>query len=293
MPTVAEGMPGTSSESSRSPLSSTVRCTISVLPLRTLAVLLHFTLAQTNLALAIDLQHLDHDLIAFSEHVGHSAHATSPDLRDVQQTICPRENLDERAKVHHLAHSALVDPADLRLSGNAVDPLHRSSHRVSVLRGDIDRAVVFDIDLDARFLDDRANHFSAWADDLADLLGFHFECYDARRVLRHLGSWRGERLRHLSQDMQPSFLSLVQGLLHNLACDAGDLDVHLQGGDALGSSSDLEIHIAEMVFIAQNVAQDADLFPFFDQAHGDPGHRRFDRHTGIHERECSPAHRGH
>src|SRR5713101_9336522 len=283
MPTVAEGMPGTSSESRRSPLASTVRCTISVLPLRTLAVLLHFTLAQTNLALAIDLQHLDHDLVAFSEYVGHSAHATSPDLRDVQQTICPGENLDERAKVHHLAHSALVDPADLRFSGNAVDPLHRSSHRVSVLRGDIDRAVVFDIDLDSRFLDDRANHFSAWADDLANLVGLHFKCHDARRVPRHFRPWRGKRLRHLRQDMQPSFPGLVESLLHNLAGDTGDLDVHLQGSDALSRPRDLEIHIAEMVFVTQDVAQDADLFSFFDQAHGDPGHRRFDRYTGIHE----------
>ena len=35
-----------------------------------------------------------------------------------------------------------------------------------------------------------------------------------------------------------------------------DLDVHLQGGDALGRAGDLEIHIAEVVFDALDVGQD-------------------------------------
>src|SRR2546426_983360 len=104
MPTVAEGIPGTSSEIKRSPLSSTVRRTISVLPLRTLTGLLHFALAQTNLALTIDLQHLHHDFIAFLEHIGHSPHPAGSDLRDVQQTVCPRQNLDERAKIDYLTN---------------------------------------------------------------------------------------------------------------------------------------------------------------------------------------------
>ena len=35
----------------------------------------------------------------------------------------------------------------------------------------------------------------------------------------------------------------------------GDLDVHLQRGDAFLGAGNLEIHVAEMIFIAQNVRQ--------------------------------------
>ena len=37
-----------------------------------------------------------------------------------------------------------------------------------------------------------------------------------------------ERFRHLTEDMQPAFACLLQGDLHDLLVNAGDLDVHLQ-----------------------------------------------------------------
>src|SRR5207249_4905630 len=72
--------------------------------------------------------------------------------------------------------------------------------------------------------------------------------------LRHFRPRRGKRLGHLVEDMQPAFPRLVQSLLHDLARDSDDLNIHLQGGDTLGSARDLEVHVAEMVFIAKDVA---------------------------------------
>ena len=84
-------------------------------------------------------------------------------------------------------------------------------------------------------------------------------------------------------------LRLLQRLMHQGGRDAADLDVHLQGRDAALGPADLEIHIAQMIFQAQNIGQDHDAILFLDQSHRDAGHRLFDRHTRIHHRQGSTA----
>ena len=50
------------------------------------------------------------------------------------------------------------------------------------------------------------------------------------------------------------------------------LDVHLQRGDAVLGAGDLEIHVAQMVLVAQDVGQDREFAILFQhQAHGHPG----------------------
>ena len=66
----------------------------------------------------------------------------------------------------------------------------------------------------------------------------------------------------------------VQGDLHDLGRDAGDLDVHLQRGDAVLGAGDLEVHVAQMVLVAQDVGEDGEAVALLDQAHGDAGDRR-------------------
>ena len=41
--------------------------------------------------------------------------------------------------------------------------------------------------------------------------------------------------------------------------DALDLDVHLQGRDALAGAGHLEVHVAEGIFLAEDVGQDNEL----------------------------------
>ena len=71
--------------------------------------------AQADLAGAVDLEHLDLDLVALLQHVGDALHAAGSDLRDVQQAVGAGQDLDEGAEVDDAAHGALVDLADLRL----------------------------------------------------------------------------------------------------------------------------------------------------------------------------------
>src|SRR3546814_10580732 len=74
-----------------------------------------------------------------------------------------------------------------------------------------------------------------------------------------------ERLVHLAQDVREAVLGLRQRLFEDFLRDAGDLDVHLHRGDAFGRARDLEIHVAEVVLVAQDVAEDREILAFEDQ----------------------------
>jgi hypothetical protein len=67
---------------------------------------------------------------------------------------------------------------------------------------------------------------------------------------------RGERLEHLAEDVEAAVAGLGERLLEDLRERALDLDVHLDGGDALGGAADLEVHVAEVVLVAEDVGED-------------------------------------
>ena len=93
--------------------------------------------------------------------------------------------------------------------------------------------------------------------------------------------------------MHAGLAGLGQRHLHDLAGDALDLDVHLQRGHALLGTGHLEVHVAQVIFIAQDVGQHGELVAFLDQAHGDTRHVTLDWHTGIHQRQAAAADRCH
>jgi hypothetical protein len=67
-------------------------------------------------------------------------------------------------------------------------------------------------------------------------------------------------------------------LRHDRELDAGDLEVHLDRGDALRGAADLEVHVAEVVLGAQDVGEDGASLPFLDQPHRDPAQGAFIGH---------------
>ncbi len=74
--------------------------------------------------------------------------------------------------------------------------------------------------------------------------------------------------------MQAALLRLRQGLSHDLRVDPGNLDIHLQGGNALARPGDLKIHVAVVIFGAGNIAENGVLVSFHHQAHRHSGDRR-------------------
>jgi hypothetical protein len=57
----------------------------------------------------------------------------------------------------------------------------------------------------------------------------------------------------------------------------------------------LEVHVAEVILVAQDVGEHREALAFLDQAHGDAGNRLLQRHARIHQRQRGAAdgrHRG-
>ena len=85
--------------------------------------------------------------------------------------------------------------------------------------------------------------------------------------------------------MQTRRLGLFQSHLHDLLVDALDLDVHLQGGNPLGRTGDLEVHVAKVIFVTQDIGEHGKLVAVLDQAHGNTCNGCLQRHTGCHQRQ--------
>ena len=75
--------------------------------------------------------------------------------------------------------------------------------------------------------------------------------------------------------------------------NAFDLDVHLNAGDAVFGARDFEIHIAEVIFVTEDVGEDRDARAFLDQAHRDTRDWLRIRNARVHQRHRSRANRAH
>ncbi len=93
--------------------------------------------------------------------------------------------------------------------------------------------------------------------------------------------------------MLAATLCLLQSDLHDLFGDTGDLDVHLQRGDAVSRTCDLEVHVAEVVFVTEDVGENRETVAFEDEAHGDTGNRLGKRNACVHQRQRGAADRCH
>ena len=102
-----------------------------------------------------------------------------------------------------------------------------------------------------------------------------------------------ERFRHLAEDVKPAVLGLAECDAHDFFGDAGDLDVHLQRGNAALGASHLEVHVAEMVLVTENVREHGVALLLQDETHCDAGGRPLEWHSRIHQCKRSAAHRCH
>ncbi len=134
---------------------------------------------------------------------------------------------------------------------------------------------------------------AAGADQLADLFRVDLHRQQARCVLADLGARAGQDGGHLIEDRQPGFFGAMQRLADDLVVDAFGFDVELDGGDAVAGAADFEIHVAEMIFLADDVGEEGGAIAFLNQADGDSGDGLGDRHAGVHQGEASAATAGH
>src|SRR5439155_2051240 len=201
---------------------------------------------------------------------GYLIDALLGDLRDMQQPVTSGQDLHDRAEVEQPDHLAFVNLADFDFGGDLLDPLARRVAGVGIDRGDRHRAVVLDVDRSPRLFGQRADDRAALADDVADLLGVDLEGHHPRRVLRDLGARVRQGFLHQVQDVHAPLARLRQRHGHDFLGDALDLDVHLQGGNAAVGAGDLEVHIAQVILVAEDVREHGEAVAFLDQTHRDP-----------------------
>src|SRR4051794_16186029 len=245
-------------------------------------------------ALAVDLDHADLDLVALVEDLLDRADPLAGrDVGDVQQAVGALRQLDEGAEGRRLDDLAGERVADLDLLGHRADPLGQLLAELAVGGVHEDLAVVVDVDLRLELLRQAADRLAALADQQADLRRVDLHRDDARRVGRQLLARPVDHRGHLAQDVQAGLAGLRERVAQDVEGHARDLDVHLEGGDARLRAGDLEVHVAEVVLDAGDVGEDGVVVALLDEAHRDAGHRRLDRHAGVHERQRRAADRRH
>ena len=102
---------------------------------------------QAYFAAFIKAQQLDPDLLAFLDHVGGLGDAFGGQLRDVHQAVLGAKEVHEGAEIGNLDDGSLIDHADFRLGDDRVDPLLGGLDFLARGRGDLDGAVIVDVDL--------------------------------------------------------------------------------------------------------------------------------------------------
>ena len=202
----------------------------------------------------------------------------------MQESFRARQDLDKGPEIDDLLDRPVVDLADLRVLGQPFHHRHGPRGGFRVAGGDGHGPVILHIDLHARLRHDLADILPAGADHVADLLGPHLHGGDPRRIDGDVRLRRRKRLAQLPDDEQPPLAGLAERLAQDLPGEVVDLDVHLQRGDALLRPADLEVHVAGMVLVSEDVGENDHPVPLFQQPHRDPGHRIPDRDPGIHQR---------
>ena len=140
-------------------------------------------------------------------------------------------------------------------------------------------------------LDDLATR----ADDGTDHILRDIHGLDARHELLIVGARLGDGLGHLVKDVETTLTGLLQSFGQHLVAEAVDLDVHLAGGDTVAGTRDLEVHVAEVVLVAEDVGKDGVFagLAIADHTHSHASDRLAHRHASVHQGEAATAYRGH
>ncbi len=193
------------------------------------------------------------------------------------------QNLDNCANIHDLAHLANIIPANFWALVIIADHLARFLEGLGRGRENGDFAGILDIHGSAGGLGNGLDILAARANDQANDIGIDHQFRMLGRVRRKLGARFGDNPGHFAKNMQPALPGLAHGRAHDVRGQTCNFDIHLHAGNAVGRAGNLEVHIAQGIFIAKNVGQDNKLVAFPDQPHGHAGNRRAHRHARIHQ----------
>ena len=186
--------------------------------------------------------------------------AVRGDLGDVDHALFAGCELDESAEFLDADDYAVEDLAFFELGGDDLDHALCFVHALLLAAADGDAAVIVDVDLDACALDDLVDGLAALADNITDLLGIDLHEVDLGSVLVDCGTGLGNGVVHNAvHDEHSGFTAACDGACDDVLCQAVDLDVHLDGSDAVLCAGHLEVHVAEEVFETLDVGEEDEI----------------------------------
>ena len=127
---------------------------------------------------------------------------------DVQQPFRARNDFDKRAEIRQPRDFAQICLAHLGRRGDVSDNLQRFLCRRLIAGRNFHQPGIFHIDLHSGLFHDRANHFSARPDQVADLVGRDLHRVEPRRVIGNLLAPAGNHFLHFFEDVHPAALRL-------------------------------------------------------------------------------------
>ncbi len=239
----------------------------------------------------VDVGQLDLDLLPLLDHVVGGLDVLRREHRDVDEAFLAGQDLDERAEVHDPLHRALVDPADLGLLDHARDDALGDLGAFLVRAVDGDGAVVLDVDLGAGLLADRLDVLAARPDDEPDLVHGDLDRDDLRRERGNLGarlagwsSFMTERMCRRPLRACSRALVMISGVtpLILMSICRAVMPVSVPG--------DLEVHVAEVILLAEDVGQHDEPLAFLHQSHRDARDGLRHRDARVEQAEGAAAH---
>ena len=216
----------------------------------------------------------------------------------MEQAVLAGHELYEAAIRHDAAHGALVHFAHFGNSHDGLDLCHGSIDGLLIGTAHLYLAyaiLLVDGDGGTGLLLHTLDNLSARANHCTDELLGDGHLLDAWYVGLQFGAGLVDGLHHLAQDVLSAGLGLHERLLQNLVRESVALDIHLCGSQSVYGTCSLEVHVAQVVLIAQDVAQHGVLVlsGVLDKAHGDAAHSVLDGHTSVHQSQTACAGRCH
>ena len=216
----------------------------------------------------------------------------------MEQTILARHDLHEATIRHHRTDSSVVNLANLRNGNDSADLADGLVDAILVRSTylNLTHAVgLVDGYRSTRLLLNLLDNLSARADYGSDELLRNIECLDAWHLWLQFGTWLSDSVGELAQDVLATFLGLHKSLLKDVEAQSVTLDIHLCGSQSVLRTSGLEVHVAQVVLVAEDIAQYSILVlaRVLDKTHCDTGYRLLHRNTGIHQSQGSGTYRRH
>src|SRR5262249_37769688 len=154
--------------------------------------------------LVVDRNNLHLKFVAHLANVLDPADILVVQLADMAQAVAARQNLDERAKLLDRSHPTFVHLADANFLADRLDLLRGRFRAGRIQAGDINRAIVLDVDLGAGGFLYALDVLAARADQSTDLFRIDADLDQPRGVRTDGGARLPQSHEHLLEDFAAS-----------------------------------------------------------------------------------------